>query len=312
MGNILDKHSKPEFHPSFYGPRFWPTWILLAFFKVCARLPVAFNFALGRLIGVLFTYLAPSRRRITEINITACFPDLAQQEQKKIVRGVMRSCGISIMESAMALWGQADKLSDRYTIEGLEHIAAAQASDRGVLLVGCHLTTMDPAGRILSRHIKADMLYRKDPNPLLAYALIKAREKYVHSAIVRSDTRQLVKNLRQGGIVWYAPDQDYGIKHSVFAPFFGIPAATVSTARVAQLGRAAVLPYAHYRTDKGCYRLIIGPALIDFPSDDEVADATRINKIIEDMIRVEPDQYLWVHRRFKTRPPGETGFYKQR
>lgn len=285
---------------------------MLAFFKICARFPVAFNFAIGRFVGVLFTHLAFSRWRVAATNIAVCFPDLAEREQEKIVRGVMRSCGIGMMETAMALWGQTDKLRDRHTIEGLEHIAEAQASGRGVLLVGCHLTTMDAAGRIINGYIKTDILYRKDPNPLLAYALIKAREQYVGAAIVRSDTRQLIRNLRAGGVVWYAPDQDYGIKHSVFAPFFGIQAATVSTARIAQLGKAAVLPFSHYRNDEGCYRLVIGAELTDFPSGDEVADATRINKIIEDMVRTEPDQYLWVHRRFKNRPPGEACFYKNK
>lgn len=308
----MDKYSKPEFHRSFFGPRYWPTWMLLAFFNLCARLPVAFNFAIGRFIGVLFTHLAPSRWRVAAANIAVCFPDLTKDEQEKIVRGVMRSCGIGMMESAMALWGQADKFRNRHTIEGLEHIAAVQESGRGVLLVGCHLTTLDAAGRIISGYIKTDILYRKDPNPLLAYALIKAREQYVGAAIVRNDSRQLIKNLRAGGIVWYAPDQDYGIKQSVFAPFFGIQAATVTTARIAQLGRAAVLPFSHYRNNDGCYRLVIGAELTDFPSGDEVADATRINNIIEDMIRVEADQYLWVHRRFKTRPPGEASFYQKK
>jgi Kdo2-lipid IVA lauroyltransferase/acyltransferase len=309
----LDKHSAPEFHTSFYRPRYWPTWLLLAFFRVCALLPVAVNFAIGRAIGVLFYYLASSRRRVAATNIALCFPELDAQAQQQMVRGVIRNCGISIMESAMSLWGQKDKLLHRHSVEGLEHIAAAQANGQGALLMGCHFTTMDPAGRVFAYHAKADMLYRKDPNPLLAYELIKARVKYLDSAIVFSDTRQLIKNLRQKRAVWYAPDQDYGKDNTVFAPFFGIPAATiVATARIAQLGRAAVLPYAHYREDNGHYKLIFGAPLENFPSGDDIADATRVNKVIEDMVRVKPDQYLWVHRRFKTRPPGESGFYKKK
>jgi len=309
----LDRHSPPEFHPSFYGPRFWPTWVLLAFFRLCALLPVSVNLAIGRFIGFLFYHLAPSRRRIAATNIALCFPEMGSQAQQKMVRQVIRNCGISIMESAMALWGQADKLRDRHQIEGMEHLAAVQARDQGVILLGCHFTTMDPAGRAFGFHAKPDLLYRKDPNPLLAYALITAREQYLGSAIVFSDTRQLIKNLRQKHIVWYAPDQDYGKDNSVFAPFFGIQAATiVATARIAQLGRAAVVPYAHYREDNGHYKLVFGAPLDNFPCGDDVVDATRINKIIEDMVRVMPDQYLWVHRRFKTRPPGEPGFYRKK
>lgn len=309
----MDRHSPPEFHPSFYGPRFWPTWVLLAFFRLCALLPVSVNLVIGRFIGLLFYHLAPSRRRIAATNIALCFPEMDSQAQQKMVRQIIRNCGISIMESAMALWGQADKLRDRHQIEGMEHLAAVQARDQGVILLGCHFTTMDPAGRAFGFHAKPDLLYRKDPNPLLAYALITAREQYLGSAIVFSDTRQLIKNLRQRHIVWYAPDQDYGKDNSVFAPFFGIQAATiVATARIAQLGRAAVVPYAHYREDNGHYKLVFGAPLDNFPCGDDVADATRINKIIEDMVRVMPDQYLWVHRRFKTRPPGEPGFYKKK
>lgn len=309
----MDKHSSPEFHPSFYGPRYWPTWLLLACFRICALLPISVNFAIGRFIGVLFNVFAPSRRRIAETNIALCFPELDAQAQKRIVDGVIRNCGISIMESAMSLWGQENKLRDRHSVEGLEHIAAVQAKGQGALLVGCHFTTMDPAGRAFAYNAKAHMLYRKDPNPLLAYELIKAREKYLTSAIVFSDTRQLIKKLRQGEAVWYAADQDYGKDQSVFAPFFGIQASTVlGTSRIAQLGRAAVLPYAHYREDNGHYKLIFGAPLEGFPCGDDVADAARINKMFEDMIRVKPDQYLWVHRRFKTRPPGEPGFYKKK
>lgn len=177
--------------------------------------------------------------------------------------------------------------------------------------MGCHFTTLDAAARILAFHVKYDMLYRKDPNPLLAYMLIKARESFAGSAIVRSDTRQLIKNLRQGHVVWYAPDQDFGAKHSVFAPFFGVQAATVvGTARIAQLGKAVVLPFSHYRDDvNNHYSIHIEPALENYPTGDDLSDATRINQIIEQSIAKQPDQYLWVHRRFKTRPDGEASFY---
>lgn len=307
-----DKHSPPHFDKSFYRPRFWRTWLLLALFRICGRLPYGFNLLVGRGIGWLFYHLAPSRKRIAQVNIDLCFPELSEAARATMVRGVIESCGISIMESAMALWGQPDKFRARSRVEGLEHVAAVQARGQGVLLVGCHFTTMDPAGRIICDYLGIDMLYRKDPNPLLAYELIKAREQYIGAAIVRSDTRQLIRHLRQGRIVWYAPDQDYGIKHSVFAPFFGVDAATVSTARIAQLGKAAVLPYAHFRDEGGFYRLVIGAELTGFPCGDEVADATRINQVIEQMIRQRPEQYLWVHRRFKTRAPGLLSFYAKK
>jgi Kdo2-lipid IVA lauroyltransferase/acyltransferase len=286
---------------------------LLGILYVIARLPYSFGIWLGRLIGAAFYRFAGSRRRIAEINVALCFPRLDALAQRQLVRSILNSCGISLMESAMALWGPADKFRARHSIVGIEYLEQAQARGQGVLLVGCHFTTLDAAARILAYYTSYDMLYRKDPNPLLAYKLIRAREGFAGNAIVRSDTRQLIKNLRQGHVVWYAPDQDYGIKHSVFAPFFGVSAATVTaTAKVAQLGKAVVLPFSHYRDELGQYLLEIAPPLKDFPSGDEVADATRINQLFEAAIERQPDQYLWVHRRFKTRPEGELSFYQKK
>jgi KDO2-lipid IV(A) lauroyltransferase len=201
----VDKHSPPEFHSSFYGPRYWPTWLGLGFFHLLGALPMALSLGFGRLLGDVFFYLARSRRHIAEVNIAHCFPHLSAQEQRQLVRKIMHSTGKSVVESSVALWGPERQLKQRYTITGLEHIEAAQAKGQGVLLVGCHFTTLDAAARILSFHVKYDMLYRKDPNPLLAYKLISAREGFAGNAIVRSDTRQLIKNLRQGNVVWYAP-----------------------------------------------------------------------------------------------------------
>lgn len=307
----MDKHSPPKFHPSFYGPRYWFTWLGLGFFYVLGNLPMSITMPFGRFVGDLFFFIARSRRRIAEINIEKCFPQLSADEQQTLVRKIMQSTGKSMIETSVALWGRASQLNTRYTIAGLEHIDVAKQQGVGVLLVGCHFTTLDAAARILAFHVKYDMLYRKDPNPLLAYKLIGARESFAGSAIVRSDTRQLIKNLRQGNVVWYAPDQDFGPKYSVFAPFFSVDAATVTgTARIAQLGKAVVLPFAHYRDDAaGHYHIVIEAPLQNFPTGEDVADATRINHEIEKAIAKQPDQYLWVHRRFKTRRPGEPQIY---
>lgn len=306
----MDKTKSPVFHRSFLKPRFWPTWLALGFLWLIAQLPVRLNQAVGRCLGFLLYYLARSRKRYAEINIALCFPELDATAQAKMVRGVITSCGLSISETAMGLWGQHDKMRNRYTISGLEHIEKATAEGKGVLLCGSHLTTIDISGRIMAYHIVADVLYRPDPNPLMSYAIASARNRVNDGAIHRNDTRQLIKNLRAGHIVWYAPDQDYGAAHSVFAPFFGVQAATVvATSRIAKMSGCAVIPFFCFREPKGRYRLEVQPALDNFPSGDDLADATRINKIIESAIRHAPDQYLWVHRRFKTRPEGEPSLY---
>lgn len=309
----MDKKSSPTFDISFYGPRYWFTWLGLGFFKLLATLPLAISMRIGAGIGYLFYHLAHSRRRITEVNVALCFPELNAGQQQQLVRDILRAVGISVVETSIALWGKNSKFEGRYTVKGVEHIEAAQAQGKGIILMGCHQTTLDLVGRILSNHITFDVLYRRDPNPLLAYKIAQARGSFAQSAIPRNDTRQLIKNLRKGHSVWYAPDQDYGSRHSVFAPFFGVNAATiVGTARIAQMGQAVVIPMSHYRNADGRYEIEFYEALRDFPTGDDVADATRINAIIEKIIRRQPDQYWWVHRRFKTRPPGEATLYAKK
>lgn len=307
----MDKKDRSsDFNSAFYGPRYWPTWMALGLLWLIGQLPLSVSLKIGDLLGRLFFYVARERRRIAEINIALCFPELSAAQQEQLVRGTLRSVGMNLIEGAAALWGPSKMFRGRHTVTGLEHIAAARARGQGVLLVGAHFTTIDVSGRVLCEHERFDVLYRTDSNALLDYMIRRARETFAGNAIPRTDTRQMIKYLRQGHIIWYAPDQDYRTQHRVFAPFFGVPAATiVGTSRIARLGQAAVLPVAHFRDEHGCYHVNISPALENFPSGDDVADATRINSIIEAAVRRYPEQYLWVHRRFKTRPPGEPPVY---
>ncbi|GGY78461.1 lipid A biosynthesis lauroyltransferase [Cellvibrio zantedeschiae] len=252
------------------------------------------------------------RKRIADTNLRLCMPELKDDERDVLIRNIIYSCGIGFFEGAVALWGPAERLKNSYRINGLEHLHAAKAQGKGVLLMGCHMTTMEICGRILALHEKFDVFYRQDPNPLLAYMLVKARESYNGESIISVETLKLARNLKAGHIVWYAPDQDYGIQHSIFAPFFGVQAATVpGTGRFAKLGNALVIPFLHFRDADGRYSIELKAPLESFPSGDDLADSTRINKIFEQAIRKQPDQYLWVHRRFKTRPPGEPSFYSK-
>ena len=312
MANPLNpKHQAPRFRWGFLAPRFWPTWLLLAILGLIAQLPLRLNLSMGRGLGWLFYHLAKRRRQIAATNIRLCFPELDSQAQAKMLRNIISNVGISFFETAMSLWGPGWRLRRCYSITGLEHIERAQAQGQGVLLLCSHMTTLDMAARLLGMNARIHIFYRQDPNPLLAYALVHTRERYYGDSIITVETRKLVNYLREGKIVWYAPDQDYGIKHSLFAPFFGITAATVpGTGRFARLGNARVIPFAHYRDERGHYRIELGPPLDNFPSGDDLADCTRVNQELERIIRAQPDQYLWVHKRFKTRPPGEPSLYQ--
>lgn len=305
------KKTPPAFDKYLLLPQHWPSWFLVGLLKVIALMPLAFSLCLGRGLGLLLYRCAGQRRAIAEVNIALCFPQLNSSEQAAVVKESMVSVGITFFEAGAALWGQADKFKGRHIIEGLEHIEKAQAEGRGALLLGAHFTTIDVAGRIVAYYQRVDTVYRKHKDPVMAYQVTKARDQFGDS-ILRSDMGKLVKTLRRGNLAWYAPDQDYGAKHSVFAPFFGQQAATVTgSARIAKVSRAALLPFSHYRDERGHYRVVIKPALENFPSGDDVADATLVNQHIEAAIAECPEQYLWVHRRFKTRPEGEQRPYKK-
>lgn len=305
-------NTKPIKRPlsGYWHPRYWATWLVLAVLVSIAYLPLALTRPLGRALGRLFYRYASRRRRITEINVALCFPELSDAERDLRVREILCNVGLSFIETAVALWAPDRKFKQLYTIEGLDILHRLESQGKGVLLLGGHYTTLDVAGRIMGLNIECDMIYRVDRNPLLADAMARARESYSGSAIERDDVRQLVKNLRKGHRIWYAPDQDYGVQNTVFAPFFGLQASTVTaTARMAQMGRACVCPFEHWRDETGIYHVRIKEPLADFPSGDDAADASRVNAVVESVVRRYPAQYLWVHRRFKTRPEGEKSPY---
>jgi len=252
-------------------------------------------------------HLARRRRHITCRNIALCFPERDAEAQQMLVRKTFRSAGISLMETGLAWWGKDKMLAKRVEIEGLEHLQQASAPGKGVLLLGAHFTSLEISGRLLSQFHPCAAMYRKHDNPLFEAIIKHSRETHLDKIISRRDMRGMVRALREGTVVWYATDQDFGPRNCVFAPFFGIQTASlVMTSKLARLSGAPVVPFFSQRLDDNSgYKLILLPALTDFPGSDDVADATRINAIIEKQVRKVPDQYLWLHRRFKTRPEGK-------
>ena len=279
-----------------------------------AYLPYPLQLWIGRALGILFYHVGHYRRHITQTNIKLCFPQLDATAQKKLVRDIFIANGIGIVESAMGWWRDARMWKSRTTFIGLEHLEKAKQEGKGVLLIGAHFSTLDLAGRLLSLVTDFSVTYRDNKNPLFDAVMKARRARYTKKVLHRNDLRGIVRSLKNGEVVWYAPDQDYGKKNYVFAPFFGVQAATITgTSRLAKINNSAVLFVAHHRnTDGSGYTLEFTKPIEDFPSGNDVADATRINNIIEHYIRKQPDQYLWLHRRFKTRPPGEARPYSRR
>ncbi len=293
------------------SPRAWPTWIAVGFGWLVARLPVAALFALGRGIGVLGYHLAGSRRHAATVNINLCFPQLSEAERAAMVRATFQHTALGALEAMLPWLNPGRDLSPHIDVTGAEHYKAAQAEGRGVLVLAAHFTTMDVISQPLARLGTFDVMYRFNKNPVWEWLQVSGRQHYFDGVVERQDTRQVLKRLKAGRSIWYAADQDYGAKHSVFAPFFGVPAATITaTSRFARLNRSPVVLMTTHRDLRARrWRIEFHPALRDFPTGDDVADATAINALLEAHIRRQPEQYLWVHKRFKTRPPGEAPVY---
>lgn len=305
--------SRRRKHHSIVHPVYWPTWAGIGLLRLTVFLPQSLRLALGRTLGTLIHRLAKARRHITEVNIDHCFPGLDRPARQAMVKETLQENAIGLLETAMAWWSSDETLRRITHFTGVEHLEAAKAEGRGVLMLGAHFTTLDIGGRLARLCSDFDVIYRASKNPVMDRLICRNREKFFGHVIERSDIRQILRCLKSGRIVWYAPDQDYGRKHSVFAPFFGVPAASITaTARLARMNRSPVLFIRHCRDANGHYHVDFSPVLADYPGDDEVENATRINREIERGVLRCPTQYMWVHRRFKTRPEGEPPFYQMK
>ncbi|WP_312669333.1 lipid A biosynthesis lauroyl acyltransferase [Stutzerimonas nitrititolerans] len=306
---------RPRFRACFLHPRFWPLWLGLGLLWLVIQLPYRALLALGRVLGKAMYYLAGPRRHIARRNLELCFPDLSVAERERLLKENFASNGIALFEMAMSWWWPQARLQRLAHIEGLEHLRQAQTEGQGVILMALHFTTLEIGAALLGQRHTIDGMYREHKNPVFDFVQRRGRERHNRdaTAIEREDVRAMLKVLRAGRAIWYAPDQDYGRKQSLFVPLFGIQAATVTaTSKFARLGRARVVPFTQQRLADGSgYRLVIHPPLEDFPGESDEADCLRINRWVEEAVSLNPEQYLWAHRRFKTRPEGEPSLYRK-
>jgi KDO2-lipid IV(A) lauroyltransferase len=297
------------------APRHWPTWLGIGLLRLVAgALPIGALPALGRWLGRLAMPFAGRRREIAAINLRLCFPALSDADRQALLRRHFEALGIAIFEFCLGWWAPDARLADRVRVEGLDHLRAAFAHGRGVILLSAHFTTLEIGGRFLAMHTRGlalNAMYRRSDNPVVERVLRERRRQQFGEPIGRDDVRAMLRALKGNEAVWYAFDQNYKARNKVFAPFFGVAAATnTATSRLAQATGAAVVPFFTRRLPDGAgYLQRIDPALAGFPSGDPVADATRLNALIEGWVQEAPEQYLWSHRRFRTRPPGEAPLY---
>ncbi len=285
------------------GPRHWPAWFGIGVAALLARLPWPLQRVLGRGIGGLLMRLFGSRRRVAARNLALCFPELDADAQAALLRRSFEELGIGLFEFARAWWGSVEPMRGKVTVEGLEHLQAARAGGRGVIIISGHFVTLELAARLMCDHAPLAGMYRPHDGAAMEWAVLRGRLRYASAMFTREELRPALRHLKQGGLLWFAPDQDTRRGDSVFVPFFGRPAYSLtSTHQLARLSGAAVLGFAHVRHDDGSYTLRLTPAFEDFPSADATADTARVMAAIETMIRAAPTQYLWIHRRFKRQP----------
>ena len=304
----------PSYRFKFIHPRYWPTWFAIFVLWLLAKLPYRLQFKLGKIIGLLAMSLFASRKRIARINISRCFPDLSTADTEALLRKSFIALGQGILISALAWWGKTKTIEKLIVnIEGKEHLQQAFAQQRGVILLGCHSTADEIGGRIISLLCSQplNIMHRPQNNTLFEYILQKKRHHYIKKVILATNVRQMLRALKNNEGVFYLPDQNFKSEHSIFVPFLGVNTLTLTaTARFARMNNCAVLPcFCSQRADGKGFDVIFQPILKDYPSGNDRDDAIRVNQTFEKMIKAYPEQYFWVHRRFKVRPPGEAPFY---
>jgi KDO2-lipid IV(A) lauroyltransferase len=284
--------------------------IILALMWLIHWLPFRALAAIGNGIGAALYWLIPERRRVTRINLKKCFPTLGDAERERLAKRAFKAFCRGFVDRAVLWWAPAERIKRMVRLEGLEHLEAAGPR---VVLLGPHFAGVEAGGTRLSIDLDMSTLYQHQKDPVLDRHLLKARTRFRPNDRIVSRQQGLRKVLRwiNAGIpFYYLPDLDFGRKGTVFVPFFGVPASTaVGLSYIARTTGAAVVPCVTRMLPEGGYVARFYPAWTNFPSGDETADARRMMAFVEERVREMPDQYHWLHKRFKTRPEGEARFY---
>jgi KDO2-lipid IV(A) lauroyltransferase len=289
----------------FWKPRYWLLWTGLGILRLLVMLPFRIQWQIGRLFGRLMMVAVPKRRRIAEINLQLCFPKLEAAELRRLLRAHSESIGFSVFEVGLALWAGQGRIERLFNLEGLENLTTPLEQGQGVIVLSGHFPAIELVSRVAGKILpQSAAMYRPLKNPLIDQLLRRARSKSGSILIPKEGARQMIRLLRKGTPVWYAADQSYDRVNAELVPFFGEPAMTnASLTNIARISKVCVVPfYPRRHADSSGYTGEFLPALENFPTDDPAADAERVNRLLEEWIRKAPEQYYWVHRRFKNRP----------
>lgn len=276
------------------------------------KLPQRVGLALSVPLGALLRVVMGRRRRVAQRNLERCFPECSAKERADLLAAHFRALARMLFEICWAWSASARRVARWGRWEGVEHIEKLRAEGRGILLITVHMTCLEMGGRLAAfKTPEVRGVYRPLENPVIEWYQNHGRERYVDSSISKRDLRPAIRHLRKSGMVWYAADQDFGAERSLFVPFFGIETATLeATLKLIRVSGCAVVPmFPAFDPVSRTYTVSFDAPLENFPGDDKREDLARLNRLFEEKIRRVPEQYWWIHRRFKTRPPGEPAFY---
>jgi len=304
----------PQFSTALLHPRYWPTWAGIGLLWLLVQLPYPVIYRIGCGLGHLAQRFMKRRVKIANRNLELCFPDMGEHERERMLRKNFESVGMGLMETGMA-WFWPDKRMARWfdvTGTGMEPVHTLQAEKTGVLLIGIHFLTLEIGARMFGMQAPGIGVYRPNDNPVIDLLQTWGRMRSNKSMIDRKDLKGMIRALKNGEVIWYAPDHDYGKQSSVFVPFFAVQetATTTGTWMLARMSKAAVVPFVPRRKPDGKgYELMMLEPERTPPLDDAETTARWMNGIIEQCIMHAPEQYMWLHRRFKTRPQGMPSRY---
>ena len=304
-------NQSPASYLDFIAPKYWPTWIGLFLLRALSLLPLPLIAFIGQSLGLVFYYISPARRRIAHKNISVCFPEFENKTITEINQKHFRLVGQSVLCVPFNWWASEKRFTKVVEVVGKEHLDKAILEGKNIIILAPHFMCLEVGGLILDREHTMTSMYQYAKNPLIDLVLIRGRTRFGGTLIERKEPlRKLIKLIRKGQPFYYLPDQDAGRK-GVFVPFFHELASTMPMlGKFAKMGNAVVITCRNTMKPHGQgYLVELGAPIENFSAGDELKDAARMNEIIADMIREYPEQYFWVHKRFKTRPDRDTNFY---
>lgn len=293
-------------------PQHWLTWASIGLFGLLAGLPWQARRGLGKWLGKWIYRRNPKRRTVVLTNLRLCFPTLSDAEHVQMAQAHLQEYASALLDYSVLFFRSRHWLYQRTRIIGREHIDQAIAAGQNVILMLGHSVWLEFAPAAIGEHYRAYGSYKPFHNPVADWLIARSRLQDVEFVVAREEgMMKLVRALEPGRLMFFLPDEDHGSKHSVFAPFFGVPKATLTTpARLSKLGKAVALPVmAFFNQQQGGYEIVIGYALTDYPSKNEEQNAALLNTGLQTLIEQHPAQYMWVLKFFRTRPTNETGVY---